>query len=245
MTIDQTFGSVADGYRSFRPHYPDALFDFLAHGAPAREAAWDVGCGSGQASVALAARFDRVLATDASDAQLAHAPPHPRIDYRVARAEASGLPDRCVDLVTAAQAAHWFDHEAFTAEVRRVSRPGAVVALFGYGLMHIAPELDAIIEHLYFDTVGRYWPPERHYIDAGYRTLPFAFAELDAPDFEITALWSAEQTLGYLRTWSAVVRCRDAEGRDPVDPIAAPLTAAWGPGERTVRWPVMIRVGRA
>jgi SAM-dependent methyltransferase len=244
MTIDETFGRVANGYRIFRPDYPGALFDLLARVAPAREAAWDVGCGSGQATLPLAERFDTVFATDASAEQVARAPQHPRVRYAAARAEASGLPDRSVDLVTAAQAAHWFDHDAFHAEVRRVGRPGAAIGLFGYGLMYVTPEIDAIVAQLYFDIVGRYWPAERGHVDTRYRSLPFPFAEIEAPAFEISAEWNIEQVLGYLRTWSAVVRFRDAEGDDPVSRVAGRLAAAWGEGTRTVRWPVLLRLGR-
>lgn len=244
MTIDETFGRVADGYRVFRPVYPEALFDFLARLAPARRAAWDVGCGSGQATKPLAARFAAVYATDGSAGQIARAPRLPRVHYAVARAEASGLPDQSVDLVLAAQSAHWFDHAAFAAEVERVARPEAVVALCGYGLMHVTPPVDAVIRHLYSELLGPHWPEERKHIDAGYRTLPFPFAELQPPVFAMEATWTYGQTVGYLATWSAVVRCRDSEGHDPIQRVAERLAAAWGEGAHTVRWPLVMRIGR-
>lgn len=254
MTIHETFGSVAGGYRSYRPGYPDALFDFLAAQAPARNAAWDVGCGSGQATLPLAERFGVVFATDPSAAQIARAPRHPAVRYGVARAEASGLPGAGVagagvagagvDLVSAAQAAHWFEHDGFAAEVRRVARPRALVALFGYGKAFVSPEVDAVVEHLYTDLVGADWPPERRYIEDGYRSIPFPFAELPAPAFDMRAEWTLDQLLGYLRTWSAVARYRAREGEDPVALVEARLAAAWGPGARVVRWPLLLRAGR-
>lgn len=244
MSIHETFGSVAGGYRSFRPGYPDALFDFLAAQAPARDAAWDVGCGSGQATLPLAERFHTVFATDPSAEQVARAPRHPAVRYTVARAEASGLPGAAVDLVSAAQAAHWFDHDAFAAEARRVARPRALVALYGYGKAYVSPEVDAAIDHLYTDLVGSDWPPERRYIEEGYRTLPFAFAEIPAPAFDMRAEWTLDQLLGYLRTWSAVARHGEREGWDPVALIEERLAAAWGPGPRVVRWPLLLRAGR-
>ena len=58
---------------------------------------------------------------------------HPRVEYRVAPAERSGLPDAAVDLVTLALAAHWFDLPRFYAEVRRVGRPRTAIALISSG----------------------------------------------------------------------------------------------------------------
>src|SRR6266568_6165743 len=181
MRFPDHFSGVSAGYAAFRPRYPDALFDFLADAAPARDAAWDCATGNGQAAIGLAHHFPRVIATDASEAQIAHATPDPRVTYRVAPAEASGLDDRSVDLVTAAQALHWFDRPKFWAEARRVLRPRGVVAVWTYLLFEIAPEIDAIIREFYSDVVGPFWPPERHITEERYRTIEFPFAEFAAP----------------------------------------------------------------
>ncbi len=239
------FSGVAGAYRAFRPGYPPALFDWLAGRCPRRGLALDCGCGNGQASVALAGRFERVLAVDPGAGQIAQATAHPRVEYRVAPAEATGAADGSVDLVVAAQALHWFDLERFWPEVRRVARPGGAVAAFTYGLLTVDPEVDGVIGHLYFDLLRGHWPPERAHVDAGYRTLSFPFEALAAPDFFIPELWGVGWLLGYLATWSGVTARDKATGGDVVAEVAADLRAAWGAeAEKEVRWPLAVRAGR-
>ncbi len=155
------FSATAAAYAAYRPIYPTALADFLAEIAPRSHLAWDAGCGSGQLSVLLADRFARVMATDASAEQIAHATPRPHVAYVVARAEACALAVGTVDVAVAAQAAHWLDLPAYYAEVRRVGRPGGVVALVTYGLVRVDHVVDPVIDHFYSQVLGSYWPPER------------------------------------------------------------------------------------
>jgi len=239
------FSQVASAYAAHRPSYPAALVDFLATHAPARRVAWDSGCGSGQLSVLLAGPFEHVVATDASADQIARATAHPKVEYRCAPAEASELEKASVDLATAAQAAHWFDLPAYYAEVRRVVRPGGLVALISYGVVTVNAALDAIIRPFYRDVLGSYWPPERRHVDDGYRMLPFPFAELDAPPFEIGLDWRLEELVGYVGTWSAVWALERAQGPAPFATFQRDLATAWGPaaGIRSVRWPLALRVG--
>lgn len=245
-TFRDHFSSVAAGYALSRPRYPAALFEWLASLTPGHGLAWDAGTGNGQAAIGLAEHFDRVVATDASAAQVAQAEPHPAVAYRVGDAGQSGLATGSVDLVTAAQAAHWFDLEAFYSEVHRILSPGGVLAIWCYAL----PVLDdpgANAELAAFaDRVGPWWPPERAMVEAGYRTLPFPFDEIARPDFVITAEWTLPRMLSYLRTWSATTRCAKATGTDPVLEAAARLGRVWGDerAARRVRWPVSIRAGR-
>jgi len=240
------FSDVAAAYAAYRPSYPPALVDFLARLAPARRLAWDAGCGSGQLSLLLAGHFERVVATDASPEQIARATAHPKVEYRCARAEASGLPERVADLVTAAQAAHWFDLPAYFAEVRRVTRPGGIVALISYGVVTADADLDAVIRPFYREVLGAYWPPERRHVDEGYRSLPFPFEELDGPSLEIRLDWRLEQLVGYVGTWSAVWALERAQGQGSLATFRRELAKAWGPATtvRTVRWPLALRVGR-
>src|SRR4029077_19007824 len=179
--------------------------DFLARLAPARQLAWDAGCGSGQLSVLLAGSFDRVVATDASAEQIGRATPHARVEYRCARAEASGLPERAVDLATAAQAVHWFDLPAYYAEVRRVTRPGGIIAMVSYGVLTADADLDRVIQPFYRDVLASYWPPERRHVDEGYRSLPFPFGELEAPALEIRLDWRLEDLVRSEGTCAAVL----------------------------------------
>jgi SAM-dependent methyltransferase len=240
------FSDVAAAYAAYRPSYPPALVDFLARLAPARRLAWDAGCGSGQLSLLLAGHFEQVVATDASPEQIARATAHPKVEYRCARAEASGLPERVADLVTAAQAAHWFDLPAYFAEVRRVTRPGGIVALISYGVVTADAGLDAVIRPFYREVLGAYWPPERRHVDEGYRSLPFPFEELDGPSLEIRLDWRLEELVGYVGTWSAVWALERAQGQGSFATFRRELAKAWGPATtvRTVRWPLALRVGR-
>ncbi len=240
------FAQAAPAYATFRPRYPAALFAALAAHAPARHLAWDCATGTGQAAISLADHFEQVVATDASAAQLAAALPHPRVRYQRAPAEASGLPAHSVALVTVAQALHWLDRPAFYAEVRRVLVPDGVIAVWSYGLIEIGPDVDELIRTFYDRTVGPYWPPERALVETGYRTIDFPFAELPLPTLQMEAALTLEQLSGYLGTWSAVLRYRVAQGRDPVPELLERVRTHWGGPERprTVRWPLATRVGR-
>ena len=239
------FSRIAGGYAAHRPGYPATLFEWLATLVPSHELAWDCAAGSGQATLPLAGHFRRVVATDASAEQLAAAPRHPAVEYRVATAESSGLADQSADLVTIAQALHWIEPGPFYAEAHRVLRPRGIVAAWTYGLLRTDDTaIDRQLAHFYHDVVGPWWPPERRHVDAGYRTLPFPFDELPAPALEMRAEWTAADLLGYLRTWSASVRYADGHGRDPVALIADEIEQIWGGTRRHVTWPLAMRVGR-
>ncbi len=239
------FSGVAANYADYRPVYPSALADVLAERAPSRGLALDCGCGSGQLSLLLADRFDRVIATDASAAQVAAAPQHPRVTYKVAPAEGSGLPDRCADLVVAAQAAHWFDLEHYWREVDRVAKPGALAALVGYGLMRVDDAIDAIIVPYHNETLKPYWPAERWLVVAGYDHVKLPYPEVAAPALDMTADWSLDQLVGYMTTWSGL-KAAERAGRNLLPEVVERLASAWGDPARprTVRWPLFLRLGR-
>ncbi|MFI5208824.1 MAG: class I SAM-dependent methyltransferase [Gemmatimonadales bacterium] len=240
------FSGQAGAYAAHRPSYPPGLIQQLASLCAGRALAWDAGTGSGQAAVLLGEHFQRVLATDASAEQIRHAQAHPRVEYRVARAEHSALPDQSADLVTVAQALHWFDLPQFYAEVRRVLRPGGIVAAWCYGNPTIDPEVDPVVERFYTERVGRYWSRERRHVEAGYRDLPFPFEELPAADWALEAKLTREEFLGYVATWSAVAAARKAEDVDPILDFGRDLMDAWPEGSRrrVIRWPVSLRIGR-
>jgi SAM-dependent methyltransferase len=240
------FSTASERYAAFRPDYPAELYAWLAGQCVEPDTAWDCATGSGQAALGLARHFRRVVATDASAEQIRHAVPHAGIDYRVAPAEASGLAGASVDLVTVAQAAHWFDLPRFYAEVARVLKPGGVLALWGYGRMVLPGALDAPFQRFYDETVGPYWPPERALIDDGYRSLAFPFAAIAAPPFTIEVSWTLPRFLDYLSTWSAVKRYIASRHADPLPALGASLQPLWGDAAHayTLRWPVFLRAGR-
>lgn len=240
------FSHDSAGYAAHRPGYPAELFAWLADQVATRKTAWDCATGSGQAAVGLAAHFDRVVASDASPQQVASAAPHARVEYRVAPAEASGLEDRSVDLLTVAQAAHWFDLPRFHAEARRVLKPGGLLALWGYERLMVEAEVDAIIARCYSEQLAGCWPPARRHVETAYRELSFPWREEQPPGFVMTAVWDLAGLLGYIATWSAVRRHRDLHGADPMPALAESLAEAWGsPGTRKViKWPLFLRLGR-
>ena len=247
-TFKEHFSGHADSYREARPTYPDELFAWLAQQAPDNALAWDAGCGNGQATVALAKHFQRVIGTDPSANQIAEAEQRPNIEYRVEPAEQPTLADASVSAVCVAQALHWFDHPRFYSEVKRVLKPGGVFAAWTYSDCSTgeAP-IDRVKDHLYVDLTGQYWPPERAHVDAGYQTLPFPFVEIAAPPFPMVAHWNVGQFLGYLRTWSASQRYLKSRGQDPVTLIEPDFRGAWGDPARVrdVRWKFFVRAGKA
>jgi ubiquinone/menaquinone biosynthesis C-methylase UbiE len=242
------FSNVAECYANFRPHYPAGLFDYLATLVPRDSVVWDCAAGSGQATVDLAARFDKVLATDASAQQLASAPGRDNVDYRVALAEQSGFTNDSIDLITVAQALHWFDRERFFAEVKRVLKPGGLLAVWVYSTNRVeGDEVNSLVQDYYSNVVGPYWPPERKLTEDGYSTIVLPFPEI-APllSFRMEARWTLQQLLGYFSSWSATNRFIKANGRNPIEPLREALAKPWGGPQspRLVVWPLSLRIGR-
>jgi len=239
------FSGHAASYAAARPDYPPELFSWLAGQSPAHTLAWDCATGNGQAARALAGHFKHVIATDASAEQIAQAVPQPGIEYRIAAAESPGLDPKSADLVTVAQAVHWFDRPRFYEAAHRILRPGGLIAVWSYGLFVIDPALDDIVNRFYDGVIGPYWPPERELVDAHYTTLDFPFEEITPPAFVMERDWTRDQVLAYLRTWSAVQRYRHDTGHDPVSLISEAFTRRWGDAaRRRVHWPLYLRAGR-
>lgn len=243
-TFKDHFSAHADAYARYRPDYPPALFAWLGEIAPSRGRAWDCATGSGQAAVALAEHFAEVIATDASETQVRSAFPHPRVAYRVAPAEQLGIEDASVDAITVAQAVHWFDIPAFYREAERVLKPGGVLAVWAYAVFASTPEIDRLVDRLYRDIVGPYWPPDRGMIERGYEEVQLPFDAIDPPPFAMEKDWTLDDAIGYLGTWSATRGYIAAHGHDPVALVRDELADAWGGGAQRVRWPLFLKVAR-
>lgn len=243
-TFKDHFSGHSNAYEKYRPDYPPALYAWLAGQCPARRLAVDVATGNGQAAVGLAEYFDAVVGLEPSAAQLQQARRHPRVEYRQEPAEAMSLATASADLIVAAQAAHWFDWQAFIAGAGRILRPGGILAIWSYGLFECDPAVDRVVANFSRDVVGPWWPRERRHVEEGYRELVPPFPALDAPRFEMQADWEFEAVLGYLGTWSAVRRAAIRTHRDPLAVLAGPLQRVWGKGVRRVRWPLVLRAHR-
>ena len=243
--MNDHFSTHPADYARYRPTYPDELFTYLRTILPGTENAWDCATGNGQAAKSLAAIFSHVYATDISQSQLDNAMRLPNLHYSVQPAEATNFPADFFDLIMVAQAVHWFDFTKFYTEVARTARRKALLVIAGYGRLSITPEMDRIIDRLYFDMVGPYWNKERRYIDENYQTVPFPFEEIPAPAFRMNYEWTVTQLIGYLKTWSAVKHYQKANNCNPVELIAEELNTAWGRIEKqSIRFPLLLRIGR-
>jgi SAM-dependent methyltransferase len=240
------FSGHSGSYARARPTYPEALFDWLAGLPGRRDSAWDCGTGTGQAARSLARHFPRVLATDASANQVSKSERAQGVLYAAAPAERAPLRDRSVDLITVAQALHWFELPAFFAEAARVGRPGGAFAAWTYGNSYVTEAVDRAYARLYGDIVGPYWPPERAHVEDGYARIVPPFDPIAAPAFAIEAQWDMHEYLAYLGTWSAVQYYRKEKGSDPLGLIREELARAWGDPARPrlVTWPLSIKAGR-
>ncbi|MBV6643030.1 MAG: class I SAM-dependent methyltransferase [Cyclobacteriaceae bacterium] len=238
------FSTESEKYAQFRPHYPSEFFGYLNDITPHKEIAWDCGTGNGQVAFELAGSFDKVFATDISQAQIDQALEAKNIHYAVQPAEKSSFPDYFFDLIIVAQAIHWFDFDKFYAEVRRTGKKDAIICVVGYGRVSVSTEIDQLIDIFYQNVIGPYWDKERKYIDEYYQTVPFPFQELSTPDFSIELEWNLEHFIGYLNTWSAVKKFTSQNNFNPVTELHSSLADRWSENaSKKVKFPLLLRVG--
>ena len=243
--MKDNFSIQSENYSKFRPVYPDELYDFLIPLAHEQQSAWDCGTGNGQVALKLANHFDHVYASDISKQQIANAQTKENITYQVGSAEHTSFPDNQFDLITVAQAIHWFDLEKFYDEVRRTLKPAGIFAVIGYSLMRIHPEIDRIIDDFYTHILGDYWDVERKLVDDHYRNLHFPFEEIKSTEFKHNVNWTLDHVMGFLNTWSAVQHYIKENGSNPVNATAPEIKKAWGVNKlKQVTFPIFIRVGR-
>ena len=243
--MKDNFSFSPEQYARYRPDYPAAIFDFIYPLLNDKSVAWDCGTGNGQLAKELSKDFGRVEATDISSKQLEHAFATENINYTAQPAEKTNFADNSFDLITVAQAVHWFDVDKFNEEVKRVGKPNSIIAMIGYELNNITPEIDAVIRHFYKNIIGEYWDAERKHLENRYQHIAFPFRELETPTIQNIKLWKFEHLLGYLNTWSAVQHYKDKNNANPIDLIQEDLQKAWGSAEvRRVIFPIIFRVGR-
>jgi len=236
------FSSNSNQYQRYRPTYPNKLYQWLASVAPATQLAWDCATGTGQAAEQLAKYFNQVIATDGSEQQINQSMPVSNINYEVAWETHAELVESSVDLITVAQAFHWFNHEVFFNEAERVLKPDGVLAIWSYNLLTVSTDIDPIINDLYNNTLKGYWPEERRLVEEGYQSISFPFLKLDPPSFQMSKNWNLNQLLGYLGTWSAVKRYTKNTGINPLDRTGDALQKVWGESahERKIMWPLNV-----
>ena len=240
------FSKQSVEYAKYRPVYPSELIEYIVSFVKEKNRCWDCACGNGQASALLAKHFNKIIATDISEQQLQQAIPHEKIEYLPMPAEKTSIPGNHFDLITVAQAYHWFQFDEFYKEATRVAKPDGMIAVWGYGLLKCIDEtVNNLIVDYYKNKVGPYWDKERKYVDEGYKTVPFGFEELPARQFKIAVEWSKDDLLGYLNTWSALQHFVKANNYNPVEAFAIKLNEVW-PGDalKHFHFPVFLRMGR-
>ena len=239
------FSTSSDAYQRYRPGYPAELFAWLAQRAPGNTLAWDCATGTGQAARALAEHFSKVIASDASAQQISQAQTMDNIEYVVARAESMVLDDNSIDLISVAQALHWFEQAVFYRIAWRCLKPGGILAIWHYNLVSVEPVVDEVIHWYYHQILGPYWPAERALVEQGYPPMPAPFTAIASPEFNMQRNWSMHELLGYLSTWSAGKNYEQTTQHDPLKLLQPRLSAAWGEPEQTrlVRWPLRLQTG--
>jgi len=237
------FSSQSRSYAAFRPGYPQTLYDFIMKHVKGNQAAWDCACGNGQVAQDLAGRFEKVYATDISENQVANAIKKHNIIYSIAPAEKTSFPGKQFDLVTVGQALHWLDRPAFFNEVRRVSKPGGVVVTWGYSLLSVNKDIDPIVNHFYTEIIGPYWDKERKLVDEQYKTVEFPFERIEVPPFEFSFEWTCDEFLGYVSTWSSVVKYIKQNNEDPTKIIESQIRQRWQNQSLKVSFPLFVLMG--
>ncbi|TDN82397.1 methyltransferase family protein [Salegentibacter sp. 24] len=241
--MKDNFSFESSSYAKFRPHYPGDLFKYLKENLNCTEHAWDCGTGNGQVAGELAKFFKEVKATDISKQQLNNAVHKSNIDYSLQPAEKTNFPSNYFDIITVAQAIHWFNFDAFYKEAKRVLKTSGIIAIIGYSLFKSNSETDEVIHKFYNEIIGTYWDKERRYLDEKYQTIPFAFQEIESPEFFQEYQWTLNQLIGYLKTWSAVKHFEKANGQNPVDLITNELKVTFGSVNKVI-FPILFRFGK-
>lgn len=257
----------AEQYASARPDYPKELFEFIASKTPLHDLAWDIGTGSGQAALSLAGIYNNVIATDSSLKQLQFAPKLPNIRYEqtppamsAAEIEARLTPESTVDLVTIAQALHWFDLPNLYDQLRWVlKKPNGVVAAWCYTLPRVNHSVDQVLDRFYSES-RPYWDPARKLVDDEYRGIDFPFEPVDEGTnetgpfrFVSEKVMNLEEFLTYLKSWSAYQTAKDKGVELLVDRVVEEFKRAWasddgdggsGNATKVVKYPLFLRIGK-
>ena len=243
VIMKDNFSHQSANYANYRPQYPKVIFDEIKRHLKYHRNAWDCATGNGQVARELSTFFDRVEATDISENQLKEAPKLSNISYSIQQAEKVSFPDNSFDLITVAQAIHWFNFDRFYEEVKRTLKGDGIFVVLGYGLFRSNAETNKVIDHFYNDIIGSYWDEERKYLDKEYSNIPFPFQEIKTPKVNFKEEWEFERLIGYLKTWSAVKHFSDKNGFNPVDDIYRPLKESFG-DKNIIEFPIIFKIGK-
>jgi len=242
--MKDNFSKQASEYSKFRPQYPDEMIGYVVTFVKNKSLALDIATGNGQVASKLSPFFETVYGADISQKQLDNAIPADNIIYQLSAAEKTIFENQKFDLITVAQAVHWFDFDVFYREIYRILKPDGIFAVIGYGLFSTNPDSDVILNHFYYNIVGPYWDKERKYLDDNYETIPFPFDEIPVKKFENQLNWTFEELTGYLETWSATQHYISKNGQNPIDLIRDKLQSSWENNDKNVSFPLLLRIGK-
>ena len=233
-------------YDSSRPTYPIELNDYLAKITPSNELVWDCACGNGQAAIDLADRFESVYASDISKQQIENAKQHQDIKYAVAPSERCALDNESCDLISVAQALHWFDFNAFWPEALRVLKPGGIFSAWGYNWPILEKELDSIFKTDILNVVEPYWAPHNKLIWEHYKSVDFPFEEIKAPKPIMETHWNLDEFFNFIHTFSATRRCIDDIGYEFFEQAYTKTQEIWGKPEvrKRITFDFVLYVGK-
>jgi len=245
MAKDLFYGH-AKLYAQFRPHYPQELFDYILSFVEEKKCAWDCATGNGQAAIALANHFNKVVASDLSKAQINSAVIKTNVEYHVCSAEETPFASSSFDLITVAQAYHWFDWQKFHDEATRVGKNRSVIAVWGYNIFSSEDEnVNQLIHHFYYDIVYDYWDAERRHVENNYSSVNFDFDRLLSKTFTTDLTYTKEHFIGYLQSWSAVQNYIRSNQSSPLDLIKNDIEAIWQEQEtKPIHFPIFLKLGR-
>lgn len=240
-----TFAKNSANYARFRPSYPAEWYEFLYSHCLGFETALDCGTGNGQVAVDLAKRFSRVIAIDSSTEQIQNAFQNEKVEYKAVPAEEFESDGQLLDLVTCAQSLHWFDLSRFYPRIKKMLRPGALFAAWGYRTFTVDPLIDHVIQEHFHAPIDPYWSGPNRVCSAGYRDIEFPFDEIKAPPLLITRPMIPRQLLAFLGTWSALSRYEEETGTELLEPLAGRLEKVWPAEEKKiVSMRIHARVGK-
>ena len=240
------FSKQSDLYARYRPTYPKELYEHILSFVKEKNIAWDCATGNGQAAVVLAEHFKKVIATDISASQIEKAIKKDNIEYLVCPAESTPFDDNTFDLVTVAQAYHWINWKEFKKEVVRVSKPGAIIAIWVYFRnMPGDKKVDDAIFSFYENVTKPYWDQARKFVEEMYETVEFDYELLPVKQFETTLNWQREDMIGYISSWSAIQKYIKVKGHSPMPIIEEEINKLWPKGEvKKVNFPIYLKLGR-
>lgn len=245
-TFSDHFSKQSDIYARYRPTYPDELFSYLSSLTEEHTLAWDCGTGNGQAAISLSHFYDQVTATDPSEQQIKNATPNNKVTYLVENAENNSLLSNSVDIITIANALHWFNFDSFYKEVHRVLKNNGVIAAWSYALPKITPDIDVIVKAFHNGPLGKYWLPQNRLVEKEYTTIPFPFELISAPSFKSKKNMNLEDLIGYFNTWSATQHFINENNSNPTMKLKEELSGVWGDAhsEKQLTWNLVLKVGR-